>query len=340
MRTSLALLGLLASLRQAAASVNIDGGRSQLPGMKQDMFDQAQQKKKMGGRQAAKGPPECPKSDSMSPFWGLTFVSSELFVKLNSTDEKCSKLLTVGGANLTVLKNASLTCGPVGEWKRRIAEQLSAVFFQGGLEWVKHDNETIQVETEDGVFEIPVSEEKFEVQSKCWDRGCDCEQAKNPMGRAILFTIAAIGIAGLMSDVLKLGWNKITGKKPAKHVLSKKGFKLEEKVCTTRLCDMCGKRGTQYSCTGGSPYDLCKVCYKNAKKKIKAELDAWYEKHPKEKKQDEEKKKEKKRKGEKDDGSDDEGKKSETDKSEGAEGAESSKGDKDEDQSEPETKES
>merc|ERR1712129_228456 len=179
--------------------------------------------------------------------------------------------------------------------------------------------------------------------------GCDCEQAKSPVGRAVLFTLAAIGIAGLLSDSLKLGWNKLSGKKPPKHVLSKKGFRLEDKISTTHLCDMCGKRGTQYSCTGGSPYDMCKVCYKNAKKKVKAELDAWYDKHPEEKKKEEEKKKDKKQKGDKDDGSDDDGKKSETDdgkksetdKSEGAgEKTESSKGDKDEDQSEPETKES
>merc|ERR1712113_170098 len=157
----------------------------------------------------------------------------------------------------------------MGEWKRRIAEHLSMVFFQGGLEWVKHENETIEVETEDGTFEIGVTEEKYAEQSACWARGCDCEQAKSPIGRAILYTLAAIGIAGLFSDVFKLGWDKFTGKKPPKHVLSKKGFRLEEKQSSTHLCDMCGKRGTQYSCTGGSPYDLCKTCYKNAKKKVK-----------------------------------------------------------------------
>merc|ERR1712151_1171402 len=166
---------------------------SQLPGMKQDMFDQAQQKKRMGNRKMAKGPPDCPKSDSMSPFWALTFVNGELFVKLNSTEEKCTKLLTVGGANLTILTNASRTCGPAGEWKRRIAEQLSAVFFQGGLEWVKHENETIEVVTEDGTFEVPVTEERYQEMLACWAKGCGCEQVANPIGRAILFTLAAIG---------------------------------------------------------------------------------------------------------------------------------------------------
>merc|ERR1711972_440976 len=96
----------------------------------------------------SKGPPDCPKSDHMSPFWGLTYVNGEWCVKLN----------TIGGANFTTLTNASRTCGPAGEWKKRIAEELSAVFFQGVLEWVKHENETIEVETEEGTFEIEVNE--------------------------------------------------------------------------------------------------------------------------------------------------------------------------------------
>merc|ERR1712228_1073828 len=241
-------------------------------------------KKNSKGRQPPKGPPDCPKSDGMSPFWALTFVNGELFVKLNSTEEKCTKLITVGGANLTTLTNASRTCGPAGEWKRRIAEQLSAVFFQGGLEWVKHENETIEVVTEEGTFEIGVTEEKFAEQQACWARGCDCEQAKNPVGRAILFTLAAIGIAGLMKDVVNLAWEKIAGKKPSKHVICKNAHKLEEKSVAKHICDICGKGGTAYQCASGCPYDLCKVCYKAQKKKSKDALEAWYEKHPEEKK--------------------------------------------------------
>lgn len=349
MGMGVALFVLLGLALEVTAQVNIDGGRSQLPGMKQDMFDQAQQKKKMGGQRPSRGPPDCPKSDKMSPFWGLAFVSGEVYVKLNSTDEKCTKLVTVGGANYSTLTNASRTCGPAGEWKRRIAEQLSAVFFQGGLEWVKHENETIEVVTEEGTFEVGVNEEKFAEQSVCWARGCDCEQAKNPAGRVVLFTLAAIGIIGLMSDTLKLGWEKFAGKKPAKHVQCKKGHRLEEKPNAKHVCDICGKSGTHYQCGSGCPYDLCKVCYKSAKKKLKAELEAWYEKHPEEKKKDEDKKKEKKKKGEKGDRDDsDEDKKSETEKSEGAEGvegekAESSKPDEDktdDDKSEAEEKES
>lgn len=327
-----ALLGAGGLFEQAGANVNIDGGRSQLPGMKQDMFDQAQKNKKMGGRAPPKGPPECPKSDGMSPFWGLTFIDGELYVKMNSTDEPCQKLLTVGGANLTVLKNASLTCGPVGEWKRRIAEQLSVVFFQGGLEWVKHENETVEVVTENGTFEIGVTEEKFAEQSTCWAKGCDCDQAKSPTGRAILYSVAAIGILGLLSDTLKYGWDKLSGKKPPKHVLCKRGGRLDEKICTTHLCDLCGKRGTAYTSRlsddkASYQYDMCKVCYKAQKKKVKDALETWYDKHPEEKKKDQEKKDKKGKKGEND--SDDDDKKSE--KSEATEVTEgdkqSSKGD-------------
>lgn len=299
--------------------------------MKQDMFDQAQKAKKMGTQRATKGPPDCPKSDQMSPFYGLAFVNGEVFIKLNSTDEQCSKFLTVGGANYSTLTNASRTCGPSGEWKKRVAEELSAVFFQGGLEWVKHENETIEVVTEDGTFMIEVNEEKYKVMAECWARGCGCEQAANPVGRGILFTLAAIGIGGLLSDSLKLGWEKLRGKKPSKHVLSKKGFRMEEKANKNHICDVCGKVGTHYQCSNSTPYDMCKDCYKAAKKKLKVELEAWYKKKPEEKKKDEEKKKEKKNKkgekGDKDD-SDDDDKKSETEKSDGAEATSGAEGDK------------
>jgi len=268
-----------------------------LPGMKQDLFDMAQKNKKSGGQRPSKGPPDCPKSDKMSPFWGLAFVSGELFVKLNSSEEKCSKLLTVGGANYSVLTNASRTCGPAGEVKKRIAEELSAVFFQAGLDWVRHSNETIEVVTEDGTFEIEVNEEKWALQSECWARGCECEQAKNPVGKALLYTLLFVAIGGLVSDSVKLTWERITGKKPSKHVECKKGHKMEEvKLCRTHVCDVCRNQGTIYQCASGCFYDLCKECYKVAKKKAKEDLQAWYEKHPEEKAKDEEKKKEKKKK--------------------------------------------
>lgn len=324
------VLGLLAPVRHVAAQVNIDGGRSQLPGMKQDMFDQHQRSKRGGNqRPQTKGPPDCPKSDKMSPFWGLAFVNGEMYVKINSTSDRCVRLSEVGGANYTTLTNASRTCGPAGEWKRRIAEELSAVFFQGGLEWVKHEGENILVDTEDGVFELSVNEEKYAAMSACWARGCDCEQSKNPIGRAILFTLLAIGVIGLGGDGFKVIYDKFSGKKPNKHVLSKKGHKLIEKASRTRICDVCGKPGTHYQCSGGSQYDMCKTCYKAAKKKVKAALETWYEKHPEEKIKDEQKKKDKKNKGEKGDSDDDQ--KSGTEKSEGeksgTEGEKSSKAD-------------
>jgi len=296
---------LLAQTQPAAGSVNIDGGRSQLPGMKQDMFDRAQREKGKPGARMGKGPPDCPKSDKMSPFFGLAFVGKEMFIKMNSSDEQCTRLLTIGGANYTVLANASRTCGPAGEWKKRIAEELSAVFFQAGLDWVKNENDTIEIVTEDGTFEIPVDEARYAGMSACWARGCGCEQAQNPAGKAILLTCLAIAVGGLFFDSLKMTWKKFKGEKPPKHVQCKKVHRLEEvKLASRHLCDVCGKSGTCYACTSGCPYDMCKVCYKEAKKKLKTELQEWYEKHPEDKAKDEEKKKEKKKKGEKD-GSDD-----------------------------------
>lgn len=299
----------LSQLRLATGAVNIDGGRSQLPGMKQDMFDNAQREKASKGRAMGKGPPECPKSDKMSPFFGLAFVSGDIYVKTNSSDGKCHKLLTIGGANYTVLANASRTCGPAGEWKKRVAEELSAVFFQAGLDWVKHEGENIVVVTEEGQFDLPVNEARYAEMSACWARGCECEQAANPVGKAILIACLAIGVGGLMFDSFKFSSKKFFGEKPSKKVLCKKGHPMEETKASARhLCDVCGKSGTTYQCSncpGPCPYDMCKPCYKASKKKLKTQLEDWYAKHPEDKAKDEEKKRLKKQKGEKD-GSDDE----------------------------------
>jgi len=302
------LLGLLAILHPVSAELNVDGGRSQLPGMKQDMFDRAQREKNnKGGARMGKGPPECPKSDKMSPFFGVAFVGSDLYVKLNSTEDQCSKLISIGSANLTVLSNASRTCGPAGEWKKRIVEDTSAVFFQAGLDWVKHENDTIEVATEDGTFQVPVNEIRYGEIAECWARGCDCEQAKNPMGRAVLVSLLAICLSGLLWDAGKLGKKKIWGEKPVKYVQCKNNHRMEEvKLCPRHMCDLCGAAGTTYACKSGCPYDLCKACYKDQKKKAKQALQEWYDKHPDDKLQDEAKKKTKKASGEKD-GSDDDG---------------------------------
>jgi len=130
----LAVVALSAHI--AFSQPNIDGGRGDLPGMKQDMFDQVKKQKK-GGPKIAKGPPDCPKSafGQMSPFTSMAFTNGEVYVRLDASEGPCHKLISVGGANHSTLQNASLTCGPVGEWKKRIAEEMSMVFFQGGLEW-------------------------------------------------------------------------------------------------------------------------------------------------------------------------------------------------------------
>merc|ERR1719171_1806461 len=91
----------------AAAQPNIDGGRGDLPGMKQDIFDQVQRQKKGQQKHHGKGPPDCPKSDKMSPFVSMAFAEGDIFVRVNSSDGPCHKLLSIGGANYTVLANAS-----------------------------------------------------------------------------------------------------------------------------------------------------------------------------------------------------------------------------------------
>merc|ERR1712003_111866 len=97
-----------------------------------------------------------------------------------------------------------------------------------------------------------------------------------------------------------------------------------------RICNVSGKRGTLYKCSGGTNYDLSLESYKAAKKKLKTDLEAWYERHPEEKKKDN---KRKKPENEKSDASDND--KSETTKSE-AEKSEASDNDKSEAESKTE----
>ncbi|CAK0832595.1 unnamed protein product [Prorocentrum cordatum] len=281
---ALALL-LCASRVAPAAAQSIDGGRSELPGMKRDMFDQYEASKRGGGAQKkGKGPPDCPKSDGMSPFTGITFASGEMYVRINGTEGQCRRLVKLGGANYSTMVNFSRTCGPAGEYKRRIAENISTISFCGGLDWAKHDGEMIEVETEDGTFEVEVTEAKYEVLLECWKRGCDCEQAKNPKMKAIFIALGVIAVGGLSYDSLKVAWAKISGAKPPKHVECKKGHRMEKvKLTRTHYCDVCGVAGTLYQCRENCNFDMCKKCYDDRKTKVKATFAAWLEKHPEEK---------------------------------------------------------
>merc|ERR1711933_708365 len=111
----------------------------------------------------------------------------------------------------------------------------------------------------------------------------------------------------------KWGRKKLADEKPPKHVMSRKGYKMVKEVSARRICDVSGKIGTHYTCSGGSNYDMSLESYKAAKKKLKADLEAYYKRYPNEKK-----KENKAKKGE-DDGSDDDdvGKKPENEKSDG-----------------------
>jgi len=234
----------------------------------------------------------------MSPWYSLAYAGRDMYVRLNSSEGQCVKLISVGGANYANLTNASRTCGPAGEWKRRIAENLSSMFFQGGFEWVKSENQTIEVVTEEGTFEVEVNEAKYEAMRACWTSACGCEQANNPYARGIFIALLIIAVGGISYDSIKVAWQKIVGTKPPKHVECKNGHRLEEeKFADRHLCDVCGARGTQYQCTATCNYDMCKKCYKAKKKDVKAEWDKWIEKHPEDKK--------KSKKGDNDDKDDD-----------------------------------
>jgi len=269
---------------------SIDGGRGDLPGMKQDMFDMHKKQKKAGGKPLGKEPPKCPNSDKMSAFTSMALLSGEIFVRLDASEGPCHKLISIGGANHSVLKNASLTCGPVGEWKKRVAEEMSMVFFQGGLEWVKSENETIEVITEHCVDDVctnqttvtEINEAKYEELLQCWSRSCGCEQANNPKMKIVFFAIFLCALGGLGWDGFKLAWEKIKGSKPSKHVLCKKGYRMVEgDHMYSHICDICRKTGTCYSSSLATcNYDMCKSCYKAAKKKARAAWKVWLEKHP------------------------------------------------------------
>ncbi|CAE7333294.1 preA [Symbiodinium pilosum] len=223
---------LLAFLLANAAAQTTDGGRSELPGMKKDIFDQMKDAKNKGqsGAQPAKRA-DCPKSDQLSPFRAFCIVQGEIFVKFNDTDDKCRKIVSVGGANTSALFAASRTCGAAGEWKRRVAEELSAVYFVGGWEeWPKSEGEPVEVELEDGNFSVPITAENYEVIKDCWARGCGCEQAANPKMKGVLWSLLAICVFGIGWDGIKLTWEKISGgkkkdkdKKDKKEKKSKKG---------------------------------------------------------------------------------------------------------------------
>jgi len=314
----LAILALVSALciELVASQPNIDGGRSDLPGMKQDIFDQVnRQKKGMNQNRMNKAPPECPKSDKMSAFYNMAFVESQIFVRINSSEGPCVKLISIGGANFSELANASKTCGPAGEWKKRIAEEMSMVFFQGGYDsWVKSENETIEVVTEEGTIQAVVSEEKYAVMMECWKKSCDCDQAKNPKMRMVLFACLAIALSGLGYDSFKHAYASFKGTKPPKHVQCKKGHRIQEVTFAySHICDYCRKPGTAYACQANCNFDLFKTCYKATKKKTKAKLKDWLEKHP----DDPDNKK--KKKDDEDDEDDDDKKKDEDSQSEAGE---------------------
>eukprot|EP00930_Biecheleria_cincta_P040885 TRINITY_DN2799_c0_g1_i1.p1 TRINITY_DN2799_c0_g1~~TRINITY_DN2799_c0_g1_i1.p1 ORF type:complete len:294 (-),score=86.00 TRINITY_DN2799_c0_g1_i1:64-945(-) len=225
----LALLALFLFLQSSAQST--DGGRGDLPGMKRDMFDQINKQKQQGGAGAKeKKRPECPKSDQNSPFTAFAIVGGNIYVKFNESDATCRRLTSVAGANISSLFAAARTCGAVGEWKRRVAEELSAMYFiTGGEGWPKSDGEPIEVELEDGNYSIPITPANYELIKDCWARGCGCEQAANPKMKVVMLTLLAIALSGLGWDVFKMVYEKFFGGKKKDKEKKEKKDKKEKK---------------------------------------------------------------------------------------------------------------
>jgi len=189
-------------------------GDDKNPHRRKDVFDEV--KSGQGKRQnLANKQPECPTADGLSPFSSLAFVDGEIYIRRTLEDDnpKCEKLIEIATHNTTALMKAGKACGPVGEWKRRIASNLFAVFWSGGLDgWPTGEEKTMFIKTDSFIGEIELSPEKFERLEACWMEGCGCEQAQSP-GMRIFFAICLIlCLMGLGYDSLSL----VNGKKKKK----------------------------------------------------------------------------------------------------------------------------
>jgi len=193
----------------AHARFEYDGGRSKILFNQHDKFNMGP---KTGTSTKTK---ECPRADELSPFSGIAFAGGDILVRLNETDTApmCQVLKRIGSApgNETSVEaekmiEFSKRCGPVGEYKRRIAESWSIPMFTGGLDWVSNDGETIWVETDqtgpEGVL-VEVTKAKWELSKDCWTQGCECEQTKSPRVRIGLYILGALMFLGLSWDFIR-----------------------------------------------------------------------------------------------------------------------------------------
>eukprot|EP00392_Amoebophrya_sp_AT5.2_P004986 g4995.t1 len=219
-------LTLLAPLTVHAA-FEYDGGRSKILFNNYDKFSAP----KTGSSTKTK---ECPKADELSPFSGIAFAGGDILVRLNESDTApmCQVLKRIGSApgNETSVEaekmiEFSKRCGPVGEYKRRIAESWSIPMYTGGLDWVNSDGDEIWVETDQtgyakeicpcptlpgepltktkqGIL-VNVTKAKWEATKECWTQGCECEQTKSPRLRVGLYVLGAVMFVGLMWDFIR-----------------------------------------------------------------------------------------------------------------------------------------
>jgi len=199
---------------------------------KEDVFDQVtkQRKKSPGADQQ----PDCKAPDGLSPFANLAFVGGKIYVRreLNDTNTTCEELIHIAHKNVTELMKGAKMCGPVGEVKRRIAQNLFGVFWAAGFDgWPQGEDKTILVQTDNFEGEVELSEEKFAKLEACWMEGCGCDQAQSPMMRvvfAILFVVCLSGL-GYDSVMLMIGKNKKKKAKSSKKEKKEKKEKSEAK---------------------------------------------------------------------------------------------------------------
>ncbi|CAD7965455.1 unnamed protein product [Amoebophrya sp. A120] len=188
------------------AAFEYDGGRSKILFNNYDKFNTGP---KAGPGVKVK---ECPRADELSPFSGIAFADSQILVRVNETDSspQCQVLKKIGSNAETAVEAEKMIefakrCGPVGEYKRRIAESWSIPMFTGGLDWVSGEGEELYIETDqhpEGLM-VNVTKDKWESAKNCWAMGCDCEQTKSPRVRIFLYLLGVCCLVGLGWDVIR-----------------------------------------------------------------------------------------------------------------------------------------
>ncbi|CAD7948483.1 unnamed protein product [Amoebophrya sp. A25] len=136
----------------AYARFEYDGGRSKILFNNHDRFNMDPASNQPGVKTK-----ECPKAEELSPFAGIAFAGGDILVRFDEDDSMptCRVLKKIGtsageegAVEAEKMNEFAKRCGPVGEYKRRIAESWNIPMFTGGVDWVGGEGEEIWVETE------------------------------------------------------------------------------------------------------------------------------------------------------------------------------------------------